>query len=255
LIFKENDIMTQTIQPHIKLKEVDEICLISGNPDRVPTIANNLNDSHKVAEHRGLVAYKGKTPRKDIPVTVLTTGMGCPSTVIVLEEAFRAGGRIFIRIGSTGSLITGKDMGIGAIVIPYAAIRNEGTSLQLTPLEVPAVATPRIYQALCAAANNLDVPYKTGMVWSTDIYYSDEPNHYIKYTPYGAVCVEMESSTLFIFGSNKKIETGTILTSDGNIEDKVNIYIGDVEKNNKIFELGVKRSVECAIGAIEALKT
>ncbi|MFX0122059.1 MAG: nucleoside phosphorylase [Candidatus Hodarchaeota archaeon] len=247
--------MPQNVQPHIKLKEVDEICLISGNPDRVPIIANYLQDPHLVAEHRGLVAYKGKTPKKNIPVTVLTTGMGCPSTAIVLEEAFRAGGRFFLRIGSTGSLISGKDMGIGAIFIPYAAIRNDGTSSQLAPLEVPAIATPRIFQALCEAATNINVSYKTGMVWSTDIYYSDEPNHYAKYTPFGAVCVEMESSTLFIFGSKKKIDTGTILTSDGNIEDNVNIYAGDVEKNEKIFELGVKKSVECAIGAIESLET
>jgi uridine phosphorylase len=247
--------MTQNLQPHIKLKEVDKYCLISGNPDRVPIIANNLNDSYKAAEHRGLVAYKGKTPVKDIPVTVLTTGMGCPSTAIVLEESFRAGGRIFIRIGSTGALIAGKDMGIGAIFIPYAAVRDEGTSLQLAPLEVPAVATPRIYRALCDVATNLTIPYKTGMVWSTDIYYSDEPNHYTKYTRHGAVCIEMESSTLFIFGSNRKVETGTILSSDGNIEDDVNIYVGDVEKNSKIFELGVKNTVRCAIGAIESLES
>ncbi len=245
--------MTLSKQPHIKLKEVDRICLISGNPDRVPIIANYLQDSYLSAEHRGLVAYKGKTPKNKIPVTVLTTGMGCPSTAIVLEEAFRAGGRIFIRIGSTGSLIGGNDMGIGAIFIPHAAIRNEGTSSQLAPLEVPAVATPRIYQALCAAANSLGVAYKTGMVWSTDIYYSDEPNHYAKYTSHGAVCIEMESSTLFIFGSNKKIETGVILTSDGNLEDKVNVYTCDVEKNSKAFELGVKKSIECTVEAIESL--
>lgn len=243
--------MTQDLQPHIKVKEVDKICLISGNPDRVSTIAKHFNDSHKVAEHRGLVAYKGKTPRKRIPVTILTTGMGCPSTAIVLEEAYRAGGRIFIRIGSTGSLITGNDMGIGTIFIPYAAVRDEGTSLQLAPPEVPAVSTPRIYQALCIAAKKLNVYIKTGMVWSTDIYYHDNPDNHKKYTPHGAICVEMESSTLFIFGSNKKVETGVILTSDGNIEDKVNIYTGDIEKNLKTFNQSVEKSVECVVEAIE----
>jgi uridine phosphorylase len=253
MMFKDNKIMTQKTQPHIKLQKVDKICLISGNPDRVPAIANHLLDPHKVAEHRGLVAYKGITPRKKIPVTVLTTGMGCPSTAIVLEEAYRAGGRIFIRIGSTGSLIAGKNMGIGSIFIPFAAIRDEGTSSQLAPLEVPAVATPRIYQALCAAANNLRVSYKTGIVWSTDIYYSEEPSHHTAYIPYGAMCVEMESSTLFIFGTNKKAETGVILTSDGNIEDKTNIYTGDVDTNTRVFEHGVDKSIECTVGAIEGL--
>jgi len=33
------------LQPHIKLEEVDEICLISGNPDRVPVIASYLENA------------------------------------------------------------------------------------------------------------------------------------------------------------------------------------------------------------------
>ena len=88
------------LQPHIKLEKVDKVCLISGNPDRVSIIASYLKNSQEVAKYRGLVAFKGATPSKNVPVTVLTTGMGCPSTAIVLEEAYRAGGRIFIRIGS-----------------------------------------------------------------------------------------------------------------------------------------------------------
>ena len=55
------------LQPHIKLKDVDKICLIAGNPDRIPVIASYLKKSEKVAEHRGLIAYKGVTPIKKNP--------------------------------------------------------------------------------------------------------------------------------------------------------------------------------------------
>ena len=247
--------MSQTKpQPHIKLKSVDEFCIICGNPDRVSVIAGFLEESQKVAEHRGLVSYKGFTPKHHIPVTVLTTGMGCPSTAIVLEEAYRAGGRIFIRIGSCGSLQAGKEMGIGAIFIPQAAVRNEGTSPELAPIEFPAAASPRIHRALCDSAKKMNIPFNLGVVWSTDIYYSPDPNTYQKWAQCGAVCVEMESSTLFIFGSIKKVLTGTILTSDGNLEEKTNIYSGNVKENNSQFQTGVKKSIECAIEAIESLK-
>ena len=64
----------------------------------------------------------------------------------------------------------------------------------------------------------------------------------------------MESSTLFIFGSLKDVLTGAILTSDGNLEEKTNIYSGNVEENYSQFQEGVKKSIECVIDTIDTLK-
>ncbi len=241
------------LQPHIKVQEVDQVCFIAGNPDRVPTIASHLKNEKKVAEHRGLIAYKGVTPSKNIPVTVLTTGMGCPSTAIVLEEAYRAGGRIFIRIGSTGSLLPGDEYGIGSIYIPYGAIRDDGTSPKFASLKVPAVASPPVFQALCQAATNLHINYHTGLVWTSDVYYSEDQNQFKKWNTVGGTCVEMESALLYIFGLTKNVHTGTILTSDGNLNDPDSIYTGSVEENLKKFEQGVLNTIKCAISAVEFL--
>ncbi|MHA1972539.1 MAG: nucleoside phosphorylase [Candidatus Hodarchaeales archaeon] len=242
-------------QPHIELEEVDKVCFLSGNPDRVPNIAKHLKNSQEIARHRGLVAYGGQTPTKEINVTVLSTGMGCPSNAIVLEEAYRAGARIFIRIGSTGSLLPGPDNGIGTIFIPFAAIRDDGVSPRLVPIEFPAVANPIIYQKLVQAAKELDIHFHSGIVWSTDIYYSTDPYKFRQWSKYGANCVEMESSTLFTFPALKdeKVMVGTILTSDGNLEDKTNIYSGDIKKNIDLFNKGVQNTIKCAIKAIELL--
>ncbi|MHA1979279.1 MAG: nucleoside phosphorylase [Candidatus Hodarchaeales archaeon] len=242
------------LQPHIKLQEVDRVCFLAGNPDRIPVIASFLKDPQKVADHRGLVAFKGVTPEKEIPVTVLTTGMGCPSTAIVIEEAHKAGGRIFIRIGSTGSLLPGESHVIGSIYIPVAAIRDDGASSKLAPPEVPAVASPEIYQALCQAATNLEFTYNNGLVWTSDIYYNEDPNTFQKWVKYGATCVEMESSLLFTVGLIKGFKIGTILTSDGNLNSSDTIYTGSVEENEKKFEAGVVATIKCAISAVELLK-
>ena len=242
------------LQPHIKLREIDTVCLLAGNPDRIPLIASFLKDAEKVASHRGLIAYKGVTPEKKIPVTVLTTGMGCPSTAIVLEEAYKAGGRIFIRIGSTGSLLPGKDHSIGSIYIPVAAIRDDGASLKLVPSQVPAVASPEIFQALCQAATTLEAEYHKGLVWTSDIYYNEDPKAFQKWVKYGATCVEMESSLLFTVGLMKELKMGTILTSDGNLNESDSIYVGSVEENHKKFQAGVVNTIKCAISAIELLQ-
>lgn len=241
------------LQFHIKLEKVDGICLISGNPDRVPVIANYLKDAKKVAEHRGLVAFKGFSTKKATPVTVLTTGMGSPSTAIVLEEAYRAGARTIIRVGSTGSLQPGADNGVGAIYIPHAAIRDESTSKSFAPINYPAVADPELHRALCDAAGSINVSYQTGIVCSSDIYYDTDPKHREKYSQLGAVCQEMESSTLFVFSSTKgkEMKAATILTSDGNIIDETNIYTGNIEKNHKLFKDRVGKSIQVVMEAID----
>jgi uridine phosphorylase len=243
------------LQPHIKLKSVDKICLLSGNPDRVPTIASHLKDVMQVADHRGLIAFKGVTPNNNIPVTILTTGMGTGSSSIVLEEAYRAGGRVFIRIGSTGSFH--QNDGIGSIFIPHAAIRDEGTSRQLMPIEVPAVATPWLHQALCEAAETMDLGYKTGLVWTTDIYYYPSGvERHKKWKKYGATCVEMESAALFSFAVLKgsDVSVATILTADGNLDEEDSIYVGDVDINKEVFQNGVHNTIKCIIRMIDSRK-
>lgn len=241
------------LQPHIKVREVDEYCLIAGNPDRVPMIASFLKDSEKVADHRGLAVFKGKTPIEGIPVSVITTGMGTPSTAIVLEEIYRAGGKTIIRIGSTGSLLPDKKHTIGSIYIPFAAVRDDGASKKLAPLEVPAVCSPEIYQALCTTAESMNIDYFSGLVWTSDIYYQDDPDYFKKWLPYNVTCVEMESSFLFTYGLKRRLRTGTILTSDGNLNHLKNIYVGPIKKHEQIFEVGVEKTIKCAIATIETL--
>ncbi|MCE7734709.1 MAG: nucleoside phosphorylase [Candidatus Heimdallarchaeota archaeon] len=243
------------LQPHIKLEEVDKYCILSGNPDRVPIIGSYLKECTKVAEYRGLVAMKGFTPEQGVAVTILTTGMGTGSSGIVIEEAFRAGARNFLRVGSTGALQNHTGMGIGSIYIPFGAIQDEKSSELLVPPEVPAIAHPTLFQALSESSEKLGVPYHTGLVWTSDIYYQEDPNYYKKWIKYGATCVEMESSMLYRFCANKGYEAkgGTILTADGNLNETKSIYIGDTRKNQDLFDKGVENTIKITIAAIEQL--
>jgi len=236
-------------QFHIKLESVDEICLVSGNPDRIKSIADHLIEAKEVANYRGLIAYKGVTPQKRIPVTVLTTGMGCPSTAIVLEEIIRAGGKIVIRIGSTGAISPNPEIGVGSIFIPHAAVRDESTSRQFIPVEFPAAASPELFSALIQSAKDLSIKVHSGIVWSTDIYYTEDRIPIFNFSKVGAVCIEMESSFIFTYGSLRGIKTATILTADGNIINGTSIYDGNGEE--KLFNERVNASIDIVIYAIE----
>ncbi len=241
-----------SIQPHIKLEKVDKVCLVSGNPDRVPLIAQHLINTQKIAHHRGLLAYKGFTPLKQVPVTILTTGMGAASNAIVMEEAYEAGGRIFIRIGSCGSLQ--EQYPLGTIFIPHGAIRDEQTSRQLIPLEYPAIADPDLYQLLKISAKELQEDVPKGLVWTTDIYYSDDEYRNQKWQKFGALCVEMESAFLFsLHGLKQDLKVASILTADGNLLDHQSIYNGNTSERLRLFEVKVKKSIEIVVNAIEKL--
>ena len=240
------------IQPHIKLDKIDRICLLSGNPDRVPLIASHLLNAQEVANHRGLIAFKGSTPTKHIPVTILTTGMGAPSNAIVLEEAYNAGGRIFIRIGSCGALQDSHSL--GTIFLPHGAIIDEQTSRQLIPLEYPAIADPDLYQLLRNSSKELHENVPPGLVWTTDIYYFEDDSRMHLWQNFGAVCVEMESGFLFsLHGLKPDIRVATILTADGNLFDKQSIYNGNPADRLKLFNEKVEKSIDITIHAIEKI--
>jgi uridine phosphorylase len=217
----------------------------------VKKIAATLLESELIAENRGLVAFNGRTPKKKLPISVLTTGMGCPSTAIVIEEAYRAGARYLIRVGSAGALQPG--IRVGDILIPHAAIRDERTSLNLAPAEFPAIASSTVVRALKAGSEALEIPTRTGVVWTTDVFYASDPTEYKKWARCGAICVEMELSTIFVFGSVRGIQTGGVVVIDGNLAEgtmKDSGALGDVSTP---FNEGEERAILVAIEAVEKL--
>ncbi|MFQ5981253.1 MAG: nucleoside phosphorylase [Candidatus Heimdallarchaeota archaeon] len=243
--------MAQNIQPHLHLSEVHEICLLAGNPSRVKKIAATLLESELIAENRGLVAFNGRTPKNKLPISVLTTGMGCPSTAIVIEEAYRAGARYLIRVGSAGALQ--PSIRIGDVLIPHAAIRDERTSLNLAPAEFPAIASPAIFRVLEGASEDLKIPTRTGIVWTTDVFYASDPTEYKKWARCGAICVEMELSTIFVFGSVRGLQTGGIVVVDGNLAEGTMKDSGALGDTLSLFKEGERQAIAVAIGSVERI--
>ena len=135
---------------HTGPNDLAAMCLIVGAPGRADMIAEKyLKGSRRFSnDARGLVSHTGKY--RDIDISVTTSGMGGPSMGIVLPEAVQSGARIFIRVGSCGSLI--RESKIGDVIIPTAAIRFDRTADDWAPPEYPAVADWRVVSALHRAA-------------------------------------------------------------------------------------------------------
>lgn len=147
--------------------EVARYVLLPGDPERVPKIARLWDKAKKVAHHREYQTYTGEVG--GIPISATSTGIGCPSLAIGVEELGAIGADTFIRVGSSGSIQ--RDVKVGDVVISSAAVRLEGTSKQYVRVEYPAAANYEVLLALIEAAEKLGYRYHVGITASTDSFY------------------------------------------------------------------------------------
>ena len=107
-----------------------------GDPGRVPVIASFFDNAREVAFNREYRTFTGTVD--GIKVSACSTGIGCPSAAIAIEELIKCGADTFIRIGTCGALQ--REVKLGDLCITTAAVREEGTTRQYVPLSYPAVA-------------------------------------------------------------------------------------------------------------------
>src|SRR5205085_7325304 len=105
------------------------------------------------ASNREYVSWNGELEGER--VTVTSTGIGCPSAAIAVEELHACGADTFVRVGTAGGMQ--QHVLVGDLVIAEAAVRDEGTSPQYVPLAFPAVASPEVTVALRDGAAALGV--------------------------------------------------------------------------------------------------
>jgi len=206
---------------HLKAGDIGGYVLLPGDPGRCEVIAKYFDEPQFVAQNREYVTYTGTLLGEKVSVT--STGIGCPSTAIAVEELAAIGAHTFIRVGTSGGIQPGTHTGDVAVVT--GAIRDEGTSLHYMPVEFPAVADMDVVLALKAGAERAGIPYRLGITQSKDSFYGEiEPErmpvseHLLErwkaWVMGGAVCSEMESAVLFILSSMyRKRASGVMLMS------------------------------------------
>ncbi len=74
---------------HIQQGDIGRYVLLPGDPARCEKIARYFKDAHFVAQNREYVTWTGSLLGEK--VSVISTGIGCPSAAIAVEEAIEAG--------------------------------------------------------------------------------------------------------------------------------------------------------------------
>lgn len=241
---------------HVNLTkgDVGEYVILPGDPGRCEKIAQYFDNPVLVANNREYVTYTGTLD--GVKVSVTSTGIGGPSAAIALEELVHCGAHTFVRVGTSGGMQ--KEVLGGDVVIATGAIRLDGTSKEYAPIEYPAVANFDVVMALKESAKELNHPYHVGVVQCKDSFYgqhspesmpiaSELQNKWEAWIRTGALTSEMESATLFIVGSTRRVRVGAVLLVVANqtrralgLED---IQVHDTEAAIKVAILSLRKLI------------
>lgn len=233
---------------HCKEGDVGRYVLLPGDPFRTDKIAEYLDNPVLVAHNREHKTWTGFLNGEKVSVT--STGMGCPSAAIALEELIACGADTFIRVGTSGRVSEKSQNPDLTGVIITAAVRDEGTTRQYIPIEYPAVADRHIVGALADAAKKLNLNFDEGITHSKDSFYSqvftdtvpskNRIHDRIEAWKAGNVmCSEMESAALFVISSIRNVRAGGIMAFS-DIEDQISA----VDKAIRTACEGIKLLIE-----------
>ena len=152
--------------------DMGEYALLPGNPRRISLMAGQWDEgtSKEYDLNRG---YRGCTGAyKGTPLTAMSTGMGGPNLELPLTTMAAAGVNTFIRVGTTGAIQ--KGIQIGDIIINDCNVRLDGTSRQYVMEEYPSAASPEVVMALVQACENLGFKYHVGVGCTTASFYAGQ---------------------------------------------------------------------------------
>ena len=192
--------------------------LLPGDPGRCALIAERFEQPRLVAANREFTTWSGTLD--GVPVSATSTGIGGPSTAIAVEELCNLGAHTLIRVGTCGGMQ--PEVRWGDLVVPQAAVRDEGTTAQYVPAGYPAVAHADVLDALRGAATEREHGHHVGLVQSKDSFYGEmEPDRmpvaaelrqrWDAWVRAGVLASEMECATLFVVAAVRGARAGAAL--------------------------------------------
>jgi DeoD family purine-nucleoside phosphorylase len=218
---------------HVRAEPGDfaESVLLPGDPRRAKYIAENFfEDARLVTEERGMLGYTGTY--KGEPVSVQTTGMGCPSASIVTEELVQLGAKNLLRVGTCGGY--SGELRLGDLVVATSATPQDGTVASITG-GVP-YAPAAHFDVVHAAHHAAEIAGRrtfVGPIVSSDLFYDPIEDPAALWGGLGVLAVEMEAAAIFTIAAMQGVRAGCLLTVSDTIGHEI-VRIGDEELRDAV---------------------
>ncbi len=205
---------------HLRADEGDYApnVLCPGDPRRAQYIAETFFDPgfRQVNEERGMLGFTGTFEGK--PISVQTTGMGCPSSGIVFEELVMLGAKRLIRVGTCGGLKPGMTM--GDTVIGITATAEDPTPLRVAQVESYApTATFELAEVAAGLSRDSGATVHVGPIVTSGVFYDPDPGTFARWKRLGHVGVEMEAAMMYTIAAIHGLEALAMMTVSDILEE------------------------------------
>jgi uridine phosphorylase len=142
-------------------------------------------------------------------VALFYMGVGAPVGAGFLEELIALGADRFTVCGGAGVLDSSITQ--GHLLLPSAAVREEGVSYHYLPPDAEARPGARVLAALENVLRARKVPYLSGKTWTTDAVYRETRAKIEKRKAEGCLSVEMEAAALFAVAEFRQVQLAQLL--------------------------------------------
>ena len=143
-------------------------------------------------------------------ITIINFGMGSATAATVMDLLSAIHPKAVLFLGKCGGIEHRAEL--GDLILPIAAIRGEGTSNDYFPPEVPALPSFALQKAISTSIRDYSRDYWTGTVYTTNRRVWEHDDAFKAYLQkIHAMCVDMETATIFMTGFFNEITTGALL--------------------------------------------
>ncbi len=232
--------------PHISAQRGDfaDVVLMPGDPQRAELIATTfLTGAHRVTDVRNACGYTGEY--KGRPVSVMAHGMGIPSCSIYATELIREyGAKTLIRVGSCGVL--SPELQLGDVIVALGASTDSKVNrVRFMDHDFAAVADYALVERAVAAARARGVPVRVGNVFSSDFFYTPQPQVFDVLEKMGILAVEMELAGLYGVAAEHGVRALGILSVSDHIRKGLHLT---PEQRRSSFDAMIGIARETAAG-------
>ncbi len=211
----------------------ERVALINPGDDRLPPlpahcvicffkdVIDHFAQQGIITRYTALRSEMGEHPvylwqAGDQPVALLQQAVGAPLAAGLLEEMIALGGSKFIACGGAGVL--DRSIAMGHLLVPTAAVRDEGTSYHYLPPSREVEPAPAAVAAIERVLQRHHVDYLLTKAWTTDAYYRETREKVARRRAEGCLAVEMEAAAMFAVAQFRGVQIGQMLYGGDNLD-------------------------------------
>ena len=179
------------------------------------------------------------------PIYVVPVPIGAPQAARVLEALSSIGVKKFMVCGGAGTL--DDKITRDKVLIPTAAVRDEGTSYHYQPPAREIALDPRVQAIIEKTLARENTAFERVKTWTTDGIFRETADKVQLRKSEGCDVVEMECSAYYAVAKHKGLTLGQLLYAGDIVETdqwSQRDWHDRYEEREKLFELSIKCLLE-----------